>query len=54
MARSKYLKSRLPHAALVISSNGGPATPRLAEALGPVVDAFNFHVEGVTPAVYEN
>lgn len=52
--RSRYVKAHLPGVHLSINSNGGPASPALAEALGAVADGFNFHIEAVTPAVYED
>jgi radical SAM protein with 4Fe4S-binding SPASM domain len=52
--RLRYAKERLPDVPLVIYSNGGAATPALAERIAPYVSHVAFHVEGLTEAVYND
>jgi radical SAM protein with 4Fe4S-binding SPASM domain len=52
--RLRYAKERLPDVPLVVYSNGGAATPALAERIAPYVSHVAFHVEGLTEAVYND
>ena len=52
--RAQYVKEKLPDVRLIVNSNGGPALVELAEALKPFVDGYTFHVEALTPAIYED
>jgi len=51
--RARYVKEQLPKVPLMINSNGGPATRELAVELEPYVDSVAFHVEAVTPSIYD-
>lgn len=52
--RLRLAKERLPDVPIVVYSNGAAATPELARLIAPHVTHVAFHVEGLTPEVYDD